>query len=194
MLKILILSTVENGESTGIESALLGVYQAWVLDRPALAKRTARQYHSHIGPTGKIVVILEPESGDDISQISISDLQALNTEVLAQSKSLMRVAVPISILPRLTDIPGIGFVRTPMKPNLNRITSEGVVNTQATTVHALGIRGAGVKVGIIDSEFGKALEARAQGDLPSKWQYVDYTDEGIYTGDDHGTACAEIVQ
>ena len=187
------LEHVENRESQGIESALLGVYQAWVMDRPALAKRTARQYHSHIGPTGKIVVILEPESGVDISQISISDLQALNTDILAQSNSLMRVAVPISILPRLTDIPGIGFVRTPMKPNLNRITSEGVVNTQATTVHALGIRGSGVKVGIIDIEFGKALEARAQGDLPSTWRYFDYTNEGIYTGDVHGTGCAEIV-
>ena len=187
------LEHVENRESPGIESALLSVYQAWVSDRPALAKRTALQYSSHIKPTGKIVVILEPESNYDISQISIADLENLNAEVLAQSKSLMRVAVPISNLPRLIDIPGVSFVRTPMKPNLNRITSEGVVNTQATTVHALGIRGAGVKVGIIDYEFGKALEAGGQGDLPSTWRYVDYTDEGIYTGDAHGTACAEIV-
>ena len=183
----------ENGESPGIESALLRVYQAWTMDRPALAKRTALKYASYIKPTGKIVVILEPESGDDISQISISDLQALNTDILAQSKSLMRVAVPISILSRLTDIPGIGFVRTPMKPNLNRITSEGVVNTQATAVHALGIRGAGVKVGIIDFEFGKALEVGRGGDLPSTWRYFNYTDKGIYTGGVHGTACAEIV-
>lgn len=187
------LEQVENRESPGIESALLSVYQAWASDRPALAKRTALQYSSHIKPTGKIVVILEPESNYDISQISIADLENLNAEVLAQSKSLMRVAVPISNLPRLTDIPGVSFVRTPMKPNLNRITSEGVVNTQATTVHALGIRGAGVKVGIIDYEFGKTLEAGGQGDLPSTWRYVDYTDEGIYTGDAHGTACAEIV-
>ncbi len=187
------LEHVEKRESPGIESALLSVYQAWASDRPALAKRTALQYSSHIKPTGKIVVILEPESNYDISQISIADLENLNAEVLAQSKSLMRVAVPISNLPRLTDIPGVSFVRTPMKPNLNRITSEGVVNTQATTVHALGIRGAGVKVGIIDSEFGKALEAGRQGDLPSTWRYIDYTDEGIYTGDVHGTACAEIV-
>ncbi len=183
----------ENRESPGIESALLSVYQAWASDRPALAKRTALQYSSHIKPTGKIVVILEPESGGDISQISISDLQALNTDVLAQSKSLMRVAVPISNLPRLTDIPGVSFVRTPMKPQVNRVTSEGVGNTQAEKVHALGIRGTGVKVGIIDVEFGKALEARSQGDLPSTWRYIDYTNEGIYTGDVHGTACAEIV-
>ena len=187
------LEHVENRESPGIESALLNVYQAWASDRPALAKRTALQYSSHIKPTGKILVILEPESNYDISKISTADLENLNAEVLAQSKSLMRVAVPISNLPRLTDIPGVSFVRTPMKPQVNRVTSEGVGNTQAEKVHALGIRGAGVKVGIIDYEFGKALEARAQGDLPSTWRYVDYTDEGIYTGDAHGTACAEIV-
>ena len=183
----------ENRESQGIESTLLRVYQAWASDRLALAKRTALQYSSHIKPTGKIVVILEPESNYDISQINIADLENLNAEVLAQSKSLMRVAVPISNLPRLTDIPGVSFVRTPMKPQMNRVTSEGVENTQANKIHSLGIRGAGVKVGIIDFEFGKALEAGAQGDFPSKWQYVDYTDEGIYTGDAHGTACAEIV-
>ena len=183
----------ENRESPGIESALLRVYQAWASDRPALAKRTVLQYSSHIKPTGKIVVILEPESNYDISQINIADLENLNAEVLAQSKSLMRVAVPISNLPRLTNIPGVSFVRTPMKPQVNRVTSEGVGNTQANKIHSLGIRGLGVKVGIIDFEFGKALEAGAQGDLPSKWQYVDYTDEGIYTGGVHGTACAEVV-
>ena len=187
------LEHVENRESPGIESALLSVYQAWTSDRPALAKRTALQYSSHIKPTGKIVVILEPESNYDISQISIADLENLNAEVLAQSKSLMRVAVPISNLPRLTDIPGVSFVRTPMKPQVNRVTSEGVGNTQANKIHSLGIRGAGVKVGIIDYEFEKALETRAQGDLPSTWRYVDYTNEGIYTGGVHGTACAEVV-
>ncbi len=183
----------ENRESPDIESALLRVYQAWASNRPALAKRTALKYSSYIKPTGKIVVILEPESNYDISQINIADLENLNAEVLAQSKSLMRVAVPVSNLPRLTDIPGASFVRTPMKPQVNRVTSEGVGNIQANKIHSLGIRGSGVKVGIIDFEFGKALEAGAQGDLPSKWQYVDYTDEGIYTGDAHGTACAEIV-
>ena len=182
----------ENGESPGIESALLRVYQAWASDRPALAKRTALQYSSQIKPTGKIVVILEPETNYDISQINIADLENLNAEVLAQSKSLMRVAVPVSNLPRLTNIPGVSFVRTPMKPQVNRVTSEGVENTQATTAHALSIRGAGVKVGIIDN-FEKALEAQRQGDLPSNWRYVDYTNEGIYTGGVHGTACAEVV-
>ena len=183
----------ENRESPGIESALLRVYQAWTSDRPALAKWTALQYSSHIKPTGKIVAILEPESNYDISQINIADLENLNAEVLAQSKSLMRVAVPVSNLPRLTNIPGVSFVRTPMKPQVNRVTSEGVENTQANKIHSLGIRGAGVKVGIIDFEFGKASETQSQGDLPSNWRYVDYTNEGIYTGDAHGTACAEIV-
>ena len=139
----------ENRESPGIESALLRVYQTWTSDRPALAKRTALQYSSHIKPTGKVVVILEPESNYDISQINIADLENLNAEILAQSKSLMRVAVPVSNLPRLTNIPGISFVRTPMKPQVNRVTSEGVGNTQANKIHSLGIRRSGVKVGII---------------------------------------------
>ena len=188
----------ENRESPGIESALLRVYQAWASDRLALAKRTALQYSSHIKPTGKIVVILEPESNSDISQINIADLENLNAEVLAQSKSLMRVAVPISTLPRLTDIPGIGFVRTPMKPqvNLNRVTSEGVEITQANEIHSLGIQGQGVKVGIIDFEFGKTWEASTRWEIPLNFREVDYTGEGIFNNkidDAHGTACAEIV-
>ncbi len=176
-----------------IESVLLEMYRAEDRDRPALAKRTASQYDVRITPTGKAVVILEPELEGDISQISRDDLHAIDTEILAQSKSLMRVAVPISQLLKLTQVAGVGFVRTPMRPILNRVTSEGVSNIQANRVRESGLRGAGIHVGIIDSEFGSAEEARTQGDLPQQWQYVNYTNEDIYAGDPHGTACAEII-
>ena len=55
-----------------------------------------------------------------------------------------------------------------------------------------GVRGQGVKVAVIDGGFKGANELGL--DMPERWGYRDYTDEGIYAGEDvHGTACAEII-
>ncbi|MCY4603996.1 MAG: S8 family serine peptidase, partial [Gemmatimonadetes bacterium] len=139
-----------------------------------------------------VVVILVSHLGQASASIDTSSLAALGGKVLAQSKSLMRVAVPASSLLAVSELPGVRFVRRPYRPHSQATISEGASRISALANHSAGVKGQGVKVGIIDSGFKGAN--KLSGDMPARWNYYDYTGEGIYAGDSvHGTACAEII-
>ena len=163
-----------------IQSAL------WELAMPGAGKRVG-------GLQDTVVVILVPHLGQGSASIDTSSLAALGGRVLAQSKSLMRVAVPPSSLLAVSELPGVRFVRRPYRPHAQQeIWSEGGWSIKAYDNYYAGVRGQGVKVAIIDGGFKGAKGL--SGDMPARWQYLDYTDEGIYAGEDvHGTACAEVV-
>ena len=164
-----------------IQSAL------WELATPGAGKRVG-------GLQDTVVVILVPHLGQGSASIDTSSLAALGGRVLAQSKSLMRVAVPASSLLAVSEMPGIRFVRRPYRPHAQQETfSEGGWSIKAYDNYYAGVRGQGVKVAIIDGGFKGAHPDSLPGDMPGFW-WVDYTDEGIYAGDSvHGTACAEII-
>ena len=104
----------------------------------------------------------------------------------------MRVSVPASSLLAVSELPGVRFVRRPYRPHSQVEFSEGGWSIKAYDNYFAGVRGQGVKVAIIDGGFKGADEL--PGDMPESWWYLDYTDEGIYDGEEvHGTACAEIV-
>ena len=104
----------------------------------------------------------------------------------------MRVAVPPSSLVAVSELPGVRFVRRPYRPHSQVTISEGVSRIGALANHSAGVKGQGVKVAIIDGGFKGAN--KLSGDMPARWNYYDYTGEGIYAGDSvHGTACAEII-
>ena len=142
-----------------------------------------------------VVVILVPYLGQASASIDTSSLAELGGRVLAQSKSLMRVSVPAAALLAVSELPGVRFVRRPYRPHAQQETwSEGGGLIRAYDNYFEGVRGQGVKVAIIDVEFKGADELL--GEMPARWRYRDYTDEGIYAGEDldvHGTACAEII-
>ena len=162
-----------------IQSAL------WELATPGAAKPTRDLQDT-------VVVILVPHLGQASASIDTSSLATLGGRVLAQSKSLMRVAVPASSLLAVSELPGVRFVRRPYRPHSQVTISEGAARIGALANHSAGVKGQGVKVGIIDGGFKGADEL--PGDMPARWQYLDYTDEGIYAGESaHGTACAEII-
>ena len=165
-----------------IQSAL------WELATPQAAKPTRDLQDT-------VVVILVPQLGQASASIDTSSLAALGGKVLAQSKSLMRVAVPPLSLVAVSELPGVRFVRKPHRPHAQQETwSEGGWSIKAYDNYYEGVRGQGVKVAVIDIEFKGADEL--PGDMPARWRYRDYTGEGIYAGEDldvHGTACAEII-
>ena len=72
------------------------------------------------------------------------------------------------------------------------VTSQGVALTGAGDMQAVGINGAGIKVGVIDLGFASLSNAQASGDLPTNLNIVDYTGTGT-GGIDHGTNVAQIV-
>ena len=162
-----------------IQSAL------WELATPRAAKSSRALQDT-------VVVILVPQLGQASASIDTSSLAALGGRALAQSKSLMRVAVPASSLLAVSELPGVGFVRRPYRPHSQRTTSEGASRIGALANHSARVRGQGVKVAIIDGGFRGANQLGQ--DMPARWRYRDYTGEGIYAGEIvHGTACAEIV-
>ena len=164
-----------------IQSAL------WELAVPPAGKLTRAE-----GVEDTVVVILVPQRGQASASIDTSSLAALGVEVLAQSKSLMRVSVPASSLLAVSELSGVSFVRRPYRPHTQQIRSEGRRLINAYDNYFAGVRGQGVKVAVIDLGFKGADELSS--DMPARWWYYDYTDEGIYAGENvHGTACAEII-
>jgi hypothetical protein len=72
------------------------------------------------------------------------------------------------------------------------VVSEGVKITGGEDMHAMGVHGEGVKVGIIDLGFGGLASSQANDELPQDVIATDYTGTGI-GGTNHGTNVAEIV-
>ncbi len=162
-----------------IESAL------WELAAPSAAKATRAKAGSDV------VVILVPAMGL-AATIDTTTFAALGVEILAQSKSLMRVSVPAASLRAVSELPSVAFVRRPRRPHAQQTISEGLALIRALEKHAAGAKGQGVKVAIIDGGFKGA--DKLPEDMPVRRWFRDYTRTGIYAGTDaHGTACAEII-
>ncbi len=75
--------------------------------------------------------------------------------------------------------------------------SRGVLMTKANLLHQKGIRGQGVKVGILDFGFTGYRALQTSGALPAPKAVKAFGKDGgwdrINKGTPHGTACAEIV-
>ena len=140
-----------------------------------------------------VTLVPYPEMGS--ASIDTSSFAGLGVKVLARSKSLMRVSVPASSLLAVSEVPGVRFVRKPIRPHAQQETwSEGGWLIGAYDNYFAGVLGQGVKVAVIDEGFKGADELLNTGELPKPLPYRDFTDEGILAGNSvHGTACAEIV-
>ena len=98
-----------------IQSAL------WELATPGAGKLARAA-----GVEDTVVVILVPHRGQASASIDTSSMAALGVEVQARSKSLLRVSVPASSLLAVSELPGVGFVRRPFRPQAQQETfSEG---------------------------------------------------------------------
>ena len=199
ILQVLLTGTPETDQKppAGIENVLYEIYRDWHTDNRARAKRTVAQYHTQMVGDDRVVVILEPtpESDDSYGRADKIDRQGLRevqAEILAASRSLMRVSIPVTNLLALSKVSGVRFVRTPMRPIRHAVVSEGVQTMSANVWHNQNIKGQGVNIAILDSGFQRLLAAQQSGDLPSGLQ-IEYPG-GYHTSDDeHGTGCAEIV-
>ena len=169
-----------------LESHLYDLFKQRSVQKPLPTGREATQ---------RVVVILVPQPNRPSSEIDTTHLVQLGGIVLARSQHLMRVDVPIVALEEVTRIPGVHFVRRPIRPVGERFVTEGITRINAHSNHNNGVKGQDVKVAVIDGGFKGAN--KLADDMPSRWKTFDYTGKGIYQGDDdddvHGAACAEIV-
>ncbi len=163
----------------------------------------------------QVRVILVPPSGEDASAIDQSALVSYEAVVVAVSKHLMRVRVPISLLEEIADnVAGISYIRLPYKPfsdmldeelelSLSDYTafkqisggavSQGVELTGASDYHNSGYKGQNTKVAVVDMGFANLTNSQNHGELPSNITTKDFTGTGLQAGGTHGTGVAEIV-
>ena len=101
-----------------LEGVLARIQKNWVAQKRALAKATARQYGAADIDGENIRVVLEPRTGRLSESIDFGALSSLGVRIVAQSRHLVEVSAPITVLERLTHVNGVQFVRLPIKPKL----------------------------------------------------------------------------
>ncbi len=106
---------------------------------------------------------------------------------------LVQAVVRRGALPALESTAGVERVRAPYTRIPHAVSGEGVSATLAAAWHAKGFTGKGVKVAVIDGGFAGLAERQASGDLPASVVTQDFCGGELTSGEEHGTAVAEIV-
>jgi subtilisin family serine protease len=176
-----------------LESQLSELYLSSQSDPLWAAVARERQQDLQLADDGSVLVWLLQEPGTLTNTIDIPALVRLGGRVAGVSDHFLEAWIPVAILPRVThEVPGVTFVRVPVRWEPAYV-SQGVQLSGATAFHSAGVRGAGVKVAVVDTGFSGLSSAIANGELPSTLVTADFSGAGIETGGIHGTACAEIV-
>ena len=111
--------------------------------------------------------------------------------------------VPVSLLPDTSEQEGVISVRTiiPPQPAQSAASSEAATAHGATAWHSAGLKGQGVRIGVIDVGFS-GFRGLMGSELPSSVEARCYTDIGIFTSnladceaedDPHGTTVTEAA-
>ena len=122
------------------------------------------------------------------------EISQLGGRIVARADALnmLEVEIPAVGLLELARLSGVAFVRRPYRPVPTAI-SEGVQVSGAGDWQQAGYSGQGIRVAVIDSQFGGLSQAIASGEVAHVIFSRDYTGEGLETGGVHGAACTEIV-
>jgi hypothetical protein len=110
---------------------------------------------------------------------------------------LLEARLPVSALETVAAHPAARFLRTPIRPQPQAVTGQGIAASGAEPWHNAGWTGTGVKIAIVDVGFRgwRALQP-PQGDLPASVATADFCPAGQFDGlaaDEHGAAIAEVV-
>jgi len=136
----------------------------------------------------RVLVTVQAQPGQ--SSAAANAAAALGGRVAATYRDHVDVLVPVASLAALAGQNAVRRVDLPARP-IPAVTNEGLPVVNAPPWHASGIRGAGVKVGIIDLGFQGYLD-RLGTDLPATVD-TSCAKEPIQNGEVHGTAVAEVV-
>ena len=127
-------------------------------------------------------------------------LYSVETVFQDAENRLVWARVPLGRIRALADdLDEVAFIRTPPSPVPDEVLTEGLGLTGTLgNYHALGYKGQGVKVAIIDLGFDGLEDAKANGELPQDVITQDFSGEGLGIGADgepepHGAGVAEIV-
>ena len=174
----------------GLESAVAEIALAAGSRGSAAAVREAQSAGLDTsGARVEVVVRAQPGLGSAVR----AALASRGATVERAHGSLVKAFVPVAELESLGRAPGVGRVEAPQRFHVAAVTGEGVAAANADVFHLDGLRGAGVKIGILDAGFGQYGLRQVAGELPSgsALKTLNYCHD--FEGHIHGTGVAEIV-
>lgn len=121
-----------------------------------------------------------------------SVVESLGGRVHLTYENLIEALVPPAALMSLANDDAVQFVRRPFYAQPAAVTSEGLSLSGVSAWHAAGIRGAGVKVAVIDVGFA-GYESLLGTELPPASRVVYRNFATSRSTSKHGTAVAEII-
>lgn len=139
-------------------------------------------------------VVVEVEDWSAAADVTRA-VERAGGRVDASAKPLLRATVPIDRVRAVSETAGVKRVREPYRPKPKEVVSEGVRVTGADAfVRASRANGAGVSVGVLDSDF-KGVQALVPDELPRDVLFAtDFVLQRLESYDNvHGAACAEII-
>lgn len=144
----------------------------------------------------KIEIIFSSEN--DIESFEFEQYDIHFDDYFGIYKNRVQALVPIIFINELSSFDIIKYIKLPSKAEPKIIISEGVAKIYADDFHSSGLTGNGIKVAIIDGGFEgyqNLLGTELPQNVTVKSFYNSTSGNGDITGggEDHGTACAEIV-
>lgn len=137
-----------------------------------------------------IRVILEMKSRE-----MAKTLQLPGATIEKKYGNLVQISIPLNGLKDLIALPGINFIREPMKPLPHAVISEGVEIAGANNWHNAGFEGQDVKVAVLDCTGFAGYQDLLGTELPPADRVVvrSCRGDGLIDTGNHGTMCAEVV-
>ena len=154
---------------------------------------------------GFVQIVIKAEPG--ATQVVADDIAALGARRISLVRDFVQAEMPLDALATAAAAPNVRWIRKPIyaaRPEPGDLpvtkglksdqTTEGLAPMNAIAWHDAGHNGSGIKVGIIDLEFG-GYQSLIGSALPPASR-VHYRGFGWTVAEPalvHGTACAEIV-
>lgn len=138
----------------------------------------------------RVVIEAKPGLGRSVAR----QVTELGGKVEAVYLDLVQASMPPPLIETVAAWEKVRFVRLPFSPLPLEIVSEGKALIGADDWQGrLGLTGKGVKIGILDVGF-KGYSSLLGSELPPSVVVKSFrADRDIEAGEDHGTACAEII-
>jgi hypothetical protein len=134
-------------------------------------------------------------SGEAAALMLRARIAVLGGRVETRSRNFVQAFIPLDALESLAGDALVKYIRLPLRPLKLQVTSEGVSRTGADTWRNIPAyrTGAAAKICILDIGF-LGYRNLLGTELPSSVTARSFRADGdIAAGEDHGTACAEIV-
>ena len=153
-----------------------------------------------LGARRSVAVALTPERGASVHDL-IDRAGEHGAAVSFVFDDVVLAHVPLDGVHELGDSEELYYMnrQAELKPAYPALAAgaaaaDGVRSVRAARLHAEGITGKGVRVGILDFGFERYRELQGRGLLPAPLAARAFNEAGtVESGGVHGTACAEIV-